>query len=271
MVNADPVVMIPDELVLAAVERAIRHYPNDASAVPPWEVYDHLGVPKRSGAARRVRARLAALEAAGSLVGSRRHGVLLWALTSTGRRRLQRAQRAGNVPELPESRSIARGVTHARAPRRRSSVSARACAATWSRGWCCSTPARRRTLMRGSCSGSVCARRVVGWGPLSTVCGSGRSPTTPTPTSTTTRFPGSGPPTASGAAPSGVGATQSSRAATRGSAAKVACSFDGSRSITTMRVSTDGHGAPRTARRGARRLPRRQVVPANPLGGKHPS
>jgi hypothetical protein len=102
MSKAVPVV-IPDELVLAAVERAIRHHPKAASAVPGWEVYDHLGFSKRSGAARRVRARLDALEEAGSLERSRRHGVPLWALTSTGRRRLQRAQRAGTVPELPES------------------------------------------------------------------------------------------------------------------------------------------------------------------------
>jgi hypothetical protein len=102
MSKAVPVV-IPDELVLAAVERAIRHHPKGSSVVPAWEVYDHLGVAKRSGAARRVRALLDALESAGSLERSRRHGVPLWALTSAGRRRLQRARRAGTVPELPES------------------------------------------------------------------------------------------------------------------------------------------------------------------------
>jgi hypothetical protein len=102
MSKADPAV-IPDEPVLAAVERAISHHRKGSSAVPAWEVYDHLGLSKRSGAARRVRTQLDALEAAGSLERSRRHGVPLWALTSTGRRRLQRARQAGNVPELPES------------------------------------------------------------------------------------------------------------------------------------------------------------------------
>jgi hypothetical protein len=102
MSKAVPVV-IPDELVLAAVERAVRHHAKGSSAVPAWEVYDHLGLSKRSGAARRVRALLDSLEAAGSLERSRRHGVPLWALTSTGRRRLQRARWAGTVPELPES------------------------------------------------------------------------------------------------------------------------------------------------------------------------
>jgi hypothetical protein len=102
MSKAVPVV-IPDELVLAAVERSVRHHPKGSPVVPAWEVYDHLGWSRRSGAARRVRALLDALEAAGSLERSRRHGVPLWALTNNGRRRLQRARRAGSVPELPES------------------------------------------------------------------------------------------------------------------------------------------------------------------------
>lgn len=39
----------------------------------------------------------------GSLEPSRRHGVPVWALTSDGRRRLRRADRAGDVPVLSES------------------------------------------------------------------------------------------------------------------------------------------------------------------------
>lgn len=93
----------PDPLVLAAIDRAERHNPAQPAGVPVWRVYDHLSIAKRSGPARRVRARLDALERAGSLVRSRRHGVPIWALTSTGRRRLTRAQGAGDVPALPES------------------------------------------------------------------------------------------------------------------------------------------------------------------------
>jgi ribosome-binding protein aMBF1 (putative translation factor) len=94
---------VPDPLVLAAIERAERHDPQGRPAVPVWRVYDHLSVAKRSGQARHVRACLDALETAGSIVRSRRHGVQAWALTSTGRRRLTRARRAGDMPALPES------------------------------------------------------------------------------------------------------------------------------------------------------------------------
>ncbi|MGP0101129.1 MAG: hypothetical protein ACLPUT_05840 [Solirubrobacteraceae bacterium] len=93
----------PDELVLAAVERAGRHQAHDAAAVPVWAILDHLGVPRRSGAARHVSSRLGVLHAAGWLERSRRHGVPTWALTSSGVGRLRRARRAGGVPPLPES------------------------------------------------------------------------------------------------------------------------------------------------------------------------
>ncbi len=93
----------PDELVLAAVERAARHRARDTPAVPVRAIFEHLAVPRRSAAARHVRSRLEVLHAAGSLERSRDHGVPTWELTSAGRRRLQRARRTGNVPQLPES------------------------------------------------------------------------------------------------------------------------------------------------------------------------
>lgn len=93
----------PDPLVLAAIDRAERHDPQGRRGVPVWGIYAHLSILKRSGPARRVRARLDALETAGSIERSRRHGIPTWALTGTGRRRLAQAQRAGDVPALPES------------------------------------------------------------------------------------------------------------------------------------------------------------------------
>ena len=68
-----------------------------------WAITEHLSIGRRSAAARHVRSRLAALEAMGSLEPSRRHGIPVWALTSEGRRHLRRADRAGDVPVLPES------------------------------------------------------------------------------------------------------------------------------------------------------------------------
>ncbi len=94
---------VADSLVLAAIDRAERHNPARLSGVPVWRVYEHLSIAKRSELARHVRAQLDALEAAGSIVRSRRQGVQTWALTSSGRRRLARARRAGHLPPLPES------------------------------------------------------------------------------------------------------------------------------------------------------------------------
>jgi hypothetical protein len=104
--NQAGTVVIPDELVLAAIERAKRHDGRDSPEVPTWAIYEHLGLAKRSGAARRVHARLSVLQEAGWLAPARRSGVPMWVLTSAGRRRLQRAKRAGNValPESPQHR-----------------------------------------------------------------------------------------------------------------------------------------------------------------------
>jgi len=93
----------PDELVLAAVERAARHQANRESAVPVWAILEHLALRPRSAPARHVRSRLDALHAAGSLESARRHGVATWALTGAGRRRLRRAAGADELPALPES------------------------------------------------------------------------------------------------------------------------------------------------------------------------
>lgn len=98
-----PVHIVPDELVLAAIERAERHRTNDAPGVPIWAITEHLDIPRRSGKARHVRSRLRAFEADGSLESLRRHKVEIWALTVAGRQRLRRAVRAGDIPQLPES------------------------------------------------------------------------------------------------------------------------------------------------------------------------
>lgn len=94
---------VTEVLVLAAIDRAERHSGRDEPGVPLWGVLRHLEIASRTRRARQVRGRLEALEAAGLLERSRRHGVTVWALTSMGRRRLARAHRAGKVPALPES------------------------------------------------------------------------------------------------------------------------------------------------------------------------
>jgi hypothetical protein len=92
-----------DELVLAAVERASRHQARDTPAVPVWAILEHLALPRRSAAARDVHVQLGALQAAGLLERTRRHGVPTWALSEAGAAHLQVARRAGVLPALPES------------------------------------------------------------------------------------------------------------------------------------------------------------------------
>jgi hypothetical protein len=90
---------VPEPLVLAAIERAVRHRERDT--VPAWEMYAHLGFPNRSGGARAARRQLQALTEAGALEPSRRHGVEVWSLTPAGRRRL-RVEGAVDLPESPQ-------------------------------------------------------------------------------------------------------------------------------------------------------------------------
>ncbi len=93
--------LIPDELILAALDRAMRHRERQEAATKN-SIYQHLAIPTRSGAARHVHRRIAALEETGAVERSRRHGFDVWSLTSYGWRRLQPAQHAGKI-ELPES------------------------------------------------------------------------------------------------------------------------------------------------------------------------
>jgi hypothetical protein len=95
--------VIPDVMVLSALDRAMRHRGRGHTAVPVWDIYAHLDIAQRSAAAKHVRAQLDVLDIAGAVARSRRHGVQTWTLTPAGRRRLQRARRVGRIPEMPES------------------------------------------------------------------------------------------------------------------------------------------------------------------------
>jgi hypothetical protein len=92
---------IPDEMILAALDRAVRHRDGDGP-VTIWSIRDHLALSSRSRAARHVRTRLPALAESGAVERSRTRGFVLWSLTSAGRGLLAQARRAGSI-ELPES------------------------------------------------------------------------------------------------------------------------------------------------------------------------
>ncbi len=94
---------VTEELVLAAMDRAARHRARDTNEIPVWALYAHLAIPRRSGPARRVRARLDAMEVAGLVERSRRHGIETWMLTRPARRLLRQLLQECAVPVLPES------------------------------------------------------------------------------------------------------------------------------------------------------------------------
>jgi hypothetical protein len=91
------------ELVLAAVERAVRHRGEERTATPLWTILAHLAIPRRSAAARAVQAQLDAFCVQGALVPSRAHGVNLWALGAGSHERLLAHRRTGATLALPES------------------------------------------------------------------------------------------------------------------------------------------------------------------------
>jgi len=101
--EAEPPRRPSQELVLAALARAVRHRPDGAAAVSARAVLAHLQLPLRSGPARAAGRRLDELLAAGEVARSRRHGVEVWTLTREGLARLRRADADRSGPELPES------------------------------------------------------------------------------------------------------------------------------------------------------------------------
>src|SRR5271169_2912414 len=91
------------ELVLAAIDRAIRQSVRPVSDVSAGFIADHLALNRRSGAWRQVLRLLPELEDAEDVKRGRRHGVSVWALTDNGRKRLARAISDDRRSVLPES------------------------------------------------------------------------------------------------------------------------------------------------------------------------
>ena len=89
---------IPDVTVLAAIDRAERH--RGRPGVPVWLIFEHLGIPRRS---RLVRTQLQSLVQDGAIEQRRTHGVDVFALAPSGRRRLQGAGLV-DLPESPQHR-----------------------------------------------------------------------------------------------------------------------------------------------------------------------
>jgi hypothetical protein len=95
---------VSDELVLAAVERAERHRERQDEGVMMSDIAGHLGFVHGSWTTRRLRPQIEAFIVAGLLVRSRRHGVVVWGLTSSGRSRVEHARGSMVLPESPQHR-----------------------------------------------------------------------------------------------------------------------------------------------------------------------
>ena len=175
---------VSDELVLAAVERAERHREREDEGVMMSDIAEHLGFVHGSWTTRRLRPQIEAFIVAGLLVRSRRHGVVVWGLTSSGRSRCEQASGAVVLPESPQHRVW----RHARAlaAERIDGVCEQASGVLGEAMDVLDSEVGpfgcvvRRWL-------SVCSRRAGISARSRTACRSGRSPTTPARTLTTAR------------------------------------------------------------------------------------
>jgi hypothetical protein len=95
---------VSDELVLAAVGRAERHRERAGEGVMMSDIAEHLGFVHGSWTTRRLRPQIEAFIEADLLVRSRRHGVVVWGLTSSGRRRVEQTSGSVGLPESPQHR-----------------------------------------------------------------------------------------------------------------------------------------------------------------------
>jgi hypothetical protein len=92
--------------VLAALARAELHRGAPEGAVPAWAILAHLGLPRRSRAAREAAGVLAQLRSAGAVRTDRRHGVEVWSVTPAGRALLHNSSpEACALPESPQHRA----------------------------------------------------------------------------------------------------------------------------------------------------------------------
>lgn len=92
-----------DELILAAVRRAVLHGPAGREGAPRAAVLAHLAIPPRTARARDLGARLRELERTGELRRGGTQSTPVWALAPAGARRLAMLAAAGRAPVLPQS------------------------------------------------------------------------------------------------------------------------------------------------------------------------
>ncbi|HTD09928.1 MAG TPA: hypothetical protein VK680_13650 [Solirubrobacteraceae bacterium] len=90
------------DLILAALERAIRHDSRDQATESLSTVKEHLGLPHNGWTTLLLRPKIQELEAAGLVEQSRRNRNSFWGLTTKGRQRLDAVRAKIALPEAPQ-------------------------------------------------------------------------------------------------------------------------------------------------------------------------
>ncbi len=99
-----PVELPSNDLILAAIERAVCHRGRDESNVALSAIKEHLGLPHNGWTTLQIRPKIEALEATGLIKQSRRSSSDVWGLTAKGRRRLNAVRSELALPESKQHR-----------------------------------------------------------------------------------------------------------------------------------------------------------------------
>ncbi len=99
-----PAELPSNDLILAAIERAICHRGGDEPDVALRVIKEHLGLPHNGWTTLQLRPKLEELEAAGLIEQSRRRSHDVWGLTDMGSRRLDAVRSELTLPESTQHR-----------------------------------------------------------------------------------------------------------------------------------------------------------------------
>jgi DNA-binding PadR family transcriptional regulator len=91
-----------NDLILAAIERAICHRGRNEPAETLSSIKEHLGLPHNGWTTLQLRPKLEALQTAGLIEKSSRRRKAVWGLTTKGRKRLDAVRAEVTLPESPQ-------------------------------------------------------------------------------------------------------------------------------------------------------------------------
>ncbi len=98
-----------NDLILAAIDRAICHRGRNEPGETLSSIKEHLGLPHNGWTTLQLRPKLAELEAAGLIEQSHSKSRDLWGLTVKGRKRLDAIHATITLPESPQHRRWSEG------------------------------------------------------------------------------------------------------------------------------------------------------------------